>query len=158
MLIPEQEYQNIIKNTIIICVDGLIKHNNRILLIKRNNEPAIDQYWFPGGRIVKKETIKQAALRKANEEVNLDCDFVEIVSIEETFFEGAGKMIDDVHTINICCLLNPKSIKDLKLDKLHSEYKWVTIEECKTLKLNDAVLNPIQKVLAITPKEENKVI
>ena len=154
MFIPQDIYRIILQNTVIICVDILIKENNRILLLKRNNEPALDQYWFPGGRIFKNETIQQAAIRKSNEEVNIECEFVKIVSIEETFFEKTRKMIDDVHTINICCLLKPKSIKELKLDKLHSEYKWVTTESCKTLKLNDAVLNPIHKVLAINPKEK----
>jgi colanic acid biosynthesis protein WcaH len=124
-MIPPSEYLQILKNVPIACVDLLIIHNNKCLLLKRDNEPANGEYWFPGGRINKLETIKDAAIRKAKEETNLDCEFIQVISAEESIFPKNENMDTDVHTVNICCYLIPKDIKSLKIDKLHNDYKWV---------------------------------
>jgi len=106
MHIPEFEYNLILKKMPIICVDLLIIFNNKCLLLKRDNEPAKGQYWFPGGRIFKLETLKDATIRKAKEETNLDCEFINIISVEETIFNKNENMFTDVHTVNICCILS----------------------------------------------------
>ena len=91
MFIPEIEYKSILSSLPILCVDLVIINNGKFLLLKRENEPAKGEYWFPGGRILKLETIKSAALRKVKEEVNLECDFQHIISIEETIFKKKEK-------------------------------------------------------------------
>jgi colanic acid biosynthesis protein WcaH len=146
MYIPHSVYNEILKNTCVVCVDILIIYNDRILLLKRDNEPAKGQLWFPGGRILKMESIKEAAIRKSKEEVNLDCNFIKIVSIEETIFLEKNEMITDIHTINICCELLPVSVDDIKINNLHSTYKWYSLSDIYTCKLHTAVLNPILKV------------
>jgi colanic acid biosynthesis protein WcaH len=109
----------------ILCVDLLIIHENKCLLLKRDNEPAMGQYWFPGGRINKLETIKDAAIRKAKEETNLDCEFIKIIALEETIFVMNENMNTDIHTVNICCQLITNTIASLQIDKYHNNYKWV---------------------------------
>lgn len=126
MHIPESEYNLILKKMPILCVDLLIIYDNKCLLLKRDNEPAKGQYWFPGGRINKLETIKDAALRKAKEETNLDCEFIKIVSVEETVFLKNENMFTDVHTVNICCEIIPISITSFKFDKYHNDYQWIS--------------------------------
>ena len=125
MFIPTSEYLRIVEVIPIVCVDLLIINDNKCLLLKRENEPAKGQYWFPGGRIRKNETIEQAALRIAKEETNLNCRFVEKLCVEETIFEKAGSLNSNVHTVNICCKLTIASHTDiLKTDEFHSEFKW----------------------------------
>lgn len=85
-MIPKATYRKILELVPIVCVDLVIVNKNKCLLVKRNNEPAKGQYWFPGGRVYKMETIEKAALRKAREEVNLRCKFQGIISIEQTIF------------------------------------------------------------------------
>ncbi len=125
MYIPEKEYKNILRSVPIACVDLLIIHNNKCLLLKRENEPAKGQFWFPGGRIHKMETIEAAAIRKAKEETNLDCYFVKIISVEETIFEKNEFMETVIHTINICCHLVSENVEPIQFDRYHSEYRWV---------------------------------
>lgn len=125
MYIPEKQYSEILRCMPILCVDLLILHDNKCLLLKRNNEPAMGQYWFPGGRINKLETIKDASIRKAKEETNLDCEFVKIIAVEETIFIKNENMNTDVHTVNICCEMIPFSISPLQLNKYHNDYIWV---------------------------------
>ena len=128
----------------ILCVDLMIINGGKCLLIKRDNEPAKEEYWFPGGRILKLETIKDAALRKAKEEVNLECDFQHIVSIEETIFKKTGRMSTDMHTVNVVCRLTTDKIDEIKLDNLHKNYIWISYEEIVGLNLHIALLNPLK--------------
>ena len=125
MYIAPKKYNKILKRIPIICVDLLIISDGKCLLLKRDNEPAKGQYWFPGGRINKLESIKDAALRKAKEETNLDCEFIKTVTLEETIFLKNENMDTDVHTVNICCHLVTATIVPLQIDKYHKDYKWV---------------------------------
>ena len=125
MYIAQKKYNKILKRIPIICVDLLIINDGKCLLLKRDNEPAKGQYWFPGGRINKLESIKDAALRKAKEETNLDCEFIKMVTLEETIFLKNENMNTDVHTVNICCQLVTATIVPLQIDKYHKDYKWV---------------------------------
>ena len=147
MYIPQKEYDNILEQLCIVCVDVLIVHNNQCLLVERINEPAKGLLWFPGGRIRKMELINNAALRKAKEEINIDCNFKKIVSVEETIFPKKNKMITDIHTINLCCLMEPLLLDNIILDNLHSNYIWISLADVYRLKLHDAVRNPVLKVL-----------
>jgi len=125
MNIPSDLYQSILESMPILCVDALIVNEGKCLLLLRDNAPAKGTYWFPGGRVYKNELIKDAVLRKVKEETNLACVFEKIISVEETMFEKEGKMICDVHTVNICCLVHTSDITELMVDKLHSGFKWV---------------------------------
>jgi ADP-ribose pyrophosphatase YjhB (NUDIX family) len=120
--IPEQIYRGILEVIPICCVDLVITYNDKCLLVKRAEEPAKGQWWLPGGRIMKNEEIKYAALRKAWEEVGLECEFVSELGVNECIFDE-GPFGSGVHTIGIVCLLKAK--KDIvKLDSTHTDYKW----------------------------------
>lgn len=138
--IPELEYRKIVETIPTVCVDLVIIYDYKCLLLLRKNEPASGQYWFPGGRILKLETIRDAAIRKAKEETNLDCEFVKMVSVEETIFEKKGDMNTDVHTINLCCHLVPASIDCLKIDNNHIGYEWI---DRQSDLYHDAVNHPL---------------
>jgi len=147
MIIEQEDYNKILSKIPILCVDLLIIFKGKCLLVKRNNEPAKEHYWFPGGRVYKMELIKDAALRKAKEEVNLNCRFKEIISIEESMFIKNKNMFTDIHSVNICCKLVTNSITEIVLDKQHSRYIWVTIDSAKKLNLHPCVIGPLKKIL-----------
>lgn len=140
MFIPEIEYKLILQKIPILCVDLLIISEKKCLLLKRDNEPVKGQYWFPGGRVNKLESIENASIRKAKEETNLECDFIKILTIEETVFKKNENMLTDIHTVNICCLMTPIDISLLKIDKFHNNYKWVDKPD---VNLHKSVNNPL---------------
>ena len=144
MIISETQYKLIVETMPIICVDLLIINDGKFLLLKRDNEPARGEFWFPGGRILKLEKIKTAALRKAKEEVNLKCVFQNIVTIEETIFKKNSEMHSDKHTINIVCKLLVDDITNIKLDDLHSSFLWTSFKEISDFNLHVALLNPLK--------------
>jgi colanic acid biosynthesis protein WcaH len=147
MFIPEEEYSKIKAVLPILCVDCLIVHEKKCLLLRRTREPAKGQYWFPGGRIFKGELIRDAVMRKAREETNLDCNYERTISIEETIFEQQGNMLSNIHTVNICCQLSAHNFDILTIDESHNGYIWANIEQAKILNLHSAVFKPILKCL-----------
>lgn len=143
MFIPNNEYQRILEVLPILCVDCVITYQNSCLLLLRKNEPAKGQWWFPGGRLQKGEIIKDAAIRKASEEVNLSCRFEKVISIEETIFGNLTNHPSEIHTVNICCHLSTLEAKSLAIDSHHDDYRWVSAETAKSLGLHDSVLRPL---------------
>ena len=83
-LIPPEEYQRIVDVMPILCVD-LVLYNSLgwYLLVLRNNEPLKGQWWVPGGRVHKGETLVQAATRKAQEELSVDVSSLRLVGYHE---------------------------------------------------------------------------
>lgn len=123
--IPEELYQQILLNTPIACVDIAIVASGSVLLVKRKDPPAKNQWWVPGGRVLKCEMMKETAARKAREEVGIECHVGPIIHTAETIFpDGPGNV--PVHSINSCFFLYPKE-KDINptLDAHHVAYKWV---------------------------------
>jgi colanic acid biosynthesis protein WcaH len=144
VFIPDSQYKTVLASMPILCVDLLIIHKDKFLLLKRDNEPAKGEYWFPGGRVLKLETIKSAALRKSKLEVNLECVFHHIVSIEETIFKRNSQMSTDVHTVNVVCKLTCNNIDKIKHDNLHTNYLWSSFKNIIDLNLHIALLNPLK--------------
>lgn len=123
-LIPRAEYLKFIEKMPFVCVDLIIVHQDKYLLVKRKEPPAKDLWWFVGGRLMKNETLAQAATRKAKEEVGLDVTPRRIVNVVETQFDDGPEQIP-VHTVNICFLCVAHSDK-VSLDGNHDKYEWVS--------------------------------
>ena len=143
MYIPSGIYTQIQAVMPILCVDAVITHNQRCLLLRRRNQPARGQLWFPGGRLHKNELISEGVERKCLEEVQLDCRFQSIISIEETRFPRLEDMATDAHTVNVCCHLTISEVKEIVTDTQHDAYHWVDIKEAQTLPLHEGVRHPL---------------
>lgn len=124
--IEQDLYKKILENIPIACIDITIVANGRVLLVKRNDPPALGQWWVPGGRVLKSEKMKDAARRKAREEVGIECHVGPIIHTAETIFPD-GPYGCSVHSINSCFFLYPtdKSVS-AKLDSHHMEFQWVS--------------------------------
>lgn len=115
--IPQDLYNEIISLIPIVCVDVAIVYDNKILLIKRGIEPAAGEWWLPGGRLYKSETLEACALRKAKEETGLECELGPMIYYASTNF-GA------VHSVNFCYLLFA-SDDNVKLDDTCLDFGWI---------------------------------
>ena len=60
-------YQKIVESMPIGSVEAIIIKDDSFLLLKRNNDPVKRYWWFPGGRIRKNETFKEALIREIEE-------------------------------------------------------------------------------------------
>lgn len=124
--IPQDLYDDILTNMPIACVDIAIVAHGKVLLVKRGDAPAKGEWWVPGGRVVKGEMMAETALRKAQEEVGIECHVGPIVHTAETIFPDGPSGIP-VHSINSCFFLYPKDGEvSAELDDHHEEYQWVS--------------------------------
>ena len=106
--IPWELYRQILETMPIPCVDIAIVANGTVLLVQRTDAPAKGQWWLPGGRVLKGEMMKDAAIRKAREEVGIECHVTSIIHTAETIFPDGPDGIP-VHSINCCFFLYPVS-------------------------------------------------
>ncbi|BAC89027.1 NUDIX domain-containing protein [Gloeobacter violaceus] len=123
--IPQPLYDQILANLPIACVDVAIVAQGAVLLVKRKVPPAMGQWWVPGGRVLKNEMMKDAARRKAFEEVGIECHVGPIIHTAETIFPDGPSGIP-IHSINSCFFLYPvAAVGAPVLDRFHEEYLWV---------------------------------
>ncbi|MSP11691.1 MAG: NUDIX domain-containing protein [Chloroflexi bacterium] len=123
--IPADLYYQILENVPIACVDIAVVAQGAVLLVQRNDPPAKGQWWVPGGRVIKGEMMRETALRKAREEVGIDCHVGPLIHTAETIFpDGPGGI--PVHSINSCFFVYPVDPAfNLHLDSHHTAYQWV---------------------------------
>jgi len=57
-----------------IVVGGIIKKDNKILLVQEANESCYGMWNIPAGKLEKNEFLKDGALREIKEETGLDVD------------------------------------------------------------------------------------
>jgi colanic acid biosynthesis protein WcaH len=85
-MIPWELYRRILETMPIPCVAIAIVAGGSVLLVMRKDPPARGQWWLPGGRVLKGEMMRDAALRKAHEEVGIECHVGPIIHTAETIF------------------------------------------------------------------------
>lgn len=119
--IPEDDYQKIVRSVIILSVDIFIKDGQgRHLLIKRTEEPLKGEWWIVGGRVHKGETVEEAAVRKAREEVGVMIkNLVPLGYYEDQYNNGR-------HSVSIVFMADRVNgvKKEVFLDSTSSEHKW----------------------------------
>ena len=86
--IPESEYRTIAEYVPIVSVDLLVFHSGGLLLLRRENEPAKGEWFVPGGTVLKRETLRQAVHRVANEELGVDVLIDDELGVYEHFYDA----------------------------------------------------------------------
>lgn len=123
MNLPLEFYKSIVRYMPILCVDGIIMNDKaQFLLVKRNNEPLKNEWWIPGGRVYKGETLEKAFKRKMREEIGVDVEIMISLGYYEEQYPKSAQGIP-VHTLSIVFSAVALS-KDIVLDSQSSEYKW----------------------------------
>ena len=64
-----------------VGVDMIIYKENKVLLIKRENDPDKGKYAVPGGYVDRGESTEQAGIREVREETGLDVEIVKLIGI-----------------------------------------------------------------------------
>jgi colanic acid biosynthesis protein WcaH len=116
--IEESFFKEVQRVMPIPCVDLLVVHKGRLLLMLRNNEPA-KNYWFtPGGRILKGEPIEKAVKRVLLKETKLTPIKIEKKGVMDHIYSY-------IHTVSIFFRVDVDN-DNLKLDEQHTKFKWIT--------------------------------
>lgn len=112
-----------------LTVDSIIISENKVVLIKRLNNPYKDSWALPGGFVEYGESVEDATVREAKEETGLDICLDKLIGVySDPDRDPRG------HTVTVaykCSIAggNLKSSSDAK------EAKFFTIDEIKDVKL-----------------------
>lgn len=112
-----------------LTVDTIIIEDNKVILIKRLNNPFKDHWAIPGGFVEYGEKVEDAAVREAKEETGLDIELTKLVGVySDPDRDPRG------HTVTVAFL--SKIIGGtLKSDSDAKDAKFIDISELKNMKL-----------------------
>ncbi len=157
-LVPAIEYENFMDKFPLCTVDVLIfDEKRRVLLFRRTNEPYKGDYFTPGGRLFKNETLVDCALRQLKNEVGItvDKDSLDFVGVVNEV--NPDSIFPDVnyHSVNIVfSLLIESSIVSIKLDSQHSDFKWF---DTSAPNINSLVVKKIEMAIEKSMTKYRKI-
>ena len=115
-MMPTSLYNQIVRQMPNASVEAIIKKEDSLLFLKRNNPPVKGEWWFAGGRIRKGETLKEALYREVKEETGLMVDVIRFVGVYNRIFADRH----DISIVFLCKCYNDKVV----LNGEHSMFKF----------------------------------
>ena len=124
MRIPDELYQVILRSMPIACVDLIVSNlSGEVLLLRRVNEPARGEWWFPGGRVHFGEKREAAARRHLLEECGLHAADVEELWTQEVILPLESNSHVS-HGITTLYAVDVDTAAPVRLDSQTSEFAW----------------------------------
>ena len=121
--LPDQEYRKIINSMPIFCIDFLITWEKQYLLLQRKEEPLKNDYWVVGGRLLFKETIKDAAKRIQEREIGRYFSKFKEIGFSNYFFPSKPGS-KATHTPAILYKISVTKKFDPIVDRQHNNFIW----------------------------------
>jgi mutator protein MutT len=105
-------------------VSGIVFNNQKqVLLIQRNQPPAMGLWSIPGGKLEAGESLLEACHREIKEETCLDTEVKNIVAVVERRVEGFHYVIIDY----LALLVNQENSQPVAQSDV-SDARWVNLE------------------------------
>lgn len=114
-----EEFNTIYSKVPRLCIDIAIRTAEGVLLTRRAIPPAKNMWHFPGGTVLFGETLKQAVVRVGRDELGVEIEPVQIISVLEYPSEYAFGQ--SVSIVFLCLIKN----MDIKLNSDATEYAFV---------------------------------
>jgi len=134
-MLPFNDFLQVVRDAPLVSIDLIVENEaGQYLLGLRVNEPAKGDWFVPGGRIYKNETLDQAFTRIARTELGLDLERsqAQLQGVYEHFYETNAGQKDGfgTHYVVLAHKITLKSM-DLELPKKdqHGQWRWFTREE-----------------------------
>lgn len=142
--INESLFRKIKRSMPIAAVDILALHQGRLLLMLRNNEPAKNEWFTPGGRVLYGEILKDAVVRKLQEETGLKATKIGKSSTMSHIYSNA-------HYVTTFFRVDVADDK-VRLNEEHRNFKWISSVETD---LHPYVGKMIEELEIFEKKERN---
>lgn len=128
--IPDEDFSEFLKHMPQVSVEIVVEYDNSVLLVKRTNEPAEGEWFWPGTRLYKGETFEEAVYRLAKEELGIKVEIQSQLGAYNHFWDtGRLNGVDSTHTVNIVYHVQPrpktKNNFDIQLDDQHEDYRFI---------------------------------
>lgn len=130
--IPNSDFEKVLSIVPLISIDLCLYFEGHILLGYRNNQPAKDFWFTPGGRIIKNESWQNALSRIAKNELGLELnsDLSLLMGVWDHFYDNS--VISDstsTHYVNLPHFIKLSSKLDTNHDSQHSLLQWWSIHK-----------------------------
>jgi 8-oxo-dGTP diphosphatase len=127
-------------------VSGIVFNKHKqILLIQRNQPPAMGRWSIPGGKLEAGESLVEACRREIKEETGLDTDVKHIVAVVERRVEGFHYVIIDF----LALLADEENCQPVAKSDV-SEAKWVSLEHLNQYDLVEGLAEIILRTYKMT--------
>jgi 8-oxo-dGTP diphosphatase len=115
-----------------LVIRAIIKdsENNTLILKRAPDSRSNPRCWeLPGGKVEPGESFDQAMIREIKEETNLNISLRRAVGI-------AQQDLPHIHSVHVIMTVDVDS-GDLKISDEHTDYRWASLEEIKSLTLSN---------------------
>jgi 8-oxo-dGTP diphosphatase len=128
----------------ILCVDAITLVDNKVLMIKRKNDPFAGTYTLPGGYVDFGETTRDAIVREVKEETGLDVKVIATLGMYDD--PKRDPRAHNVSMVYICAFLGGTEKPNPDESE---EVKWVPIDDLGKYTIGFDHLKMIKSYLAI---------
>lgn len=125
--ITPEMFQKFLAVLPIATVNVAIIKDDKVLLVKRLNEPAKGYWYTPGGIILKGESLEDSVLRVCKEETGLNVESIKLIGVYTEHWRE-GYFTKNIQTVTACYLAQPLS-GNIKRDWQSSDIQWFPIDE-----------------------------
>lgn len=129
--LTQSDFNTVVRLAPLISIDLIVRDpDNRVFLGLRNNEPARDYFFVPGGIILKNEPLAAAFTRIARREIGYPGAIEEamLLGIYDHFYEtnAAGEPGYGTRYVVLAHEIRPRDPSTLSVDSQHREFGWWT--------------------------------
>ncbi len=125
---------------LIPCVGGIVRHDGRLLLVRRGQEPARGTWSVPGGRVEPGESDQQATAREVLEETGLRVEVGDLVGTAERDAPSGGVYVIRDHA---CRLAPGVAPDDVRAGDDADDAGWFTDDEVGLLDCSPGLVDAL---------------
>ncbi len=132
--LPKDEFISLIKNGPLVSIDLIIKNSaGEILLGYRNNFPAKNTWFVPGGRIYKNRRLDEEFLRISQTELGISIprSSARFYTVTEHLYPGENTFDIpgiDTHYIVLAYVIDIFEYEPKPADNQHSQFRWMSVD------------------------------
>jgi len=133
MWLADETFKGIIQHTPLISIDLIVRNEaGEVLLGKRVNAPAKGDWFVPGGRVLKNETLDSAFIRLLKDELGVESRITradaKFLGVFEHFYDDCvfGDGVSTHYVVLAYELILKKVFFELLPYSQHREFEWIS--------------------------------
>ena len=136
----------------IVAVGAVILDGDRVLLVKRGQEPLKGEWSLPGGAVESGETLAAALAREVREETCLEVEVGPVVEVLDSVRHDAeGRVEYHYIIIDYACRVLPGNSNVAVCGSDAADVDWARVADLERYRVTPTAIAVIRKALASAP-------